>query len=183
MWIGLNALTPPSKHNATQGIQPMLFQCWPASPPLAQHWNSIGWMPRVCWEDCIIFLQICRNTMHTSSHLPRKHKVVHHHVSVSRDLYLCRYCHVIMSLYYSASILCLRDKRDKQFMGDILFLLGPSKHLHKAFNQCCFNVRPASPSLAHHWETNSSNNFHCVCWVHSQRLGYPGGVGDEILLH
>ena len=45
-----------------------------------------------------IFLQICRNTMQ-SSHLPRKHKVVHHHVSVSRDLYLFRYSHVInMSL-------------------------------------------------------------------------------------
>ena len=59
--------------------------------------KRIGWMPRVCLEDCIISLQICRNTMQ-SSHLPRKHKVVHHHVSVSRDLYLCRYSHVIMSL-------------------------------------------------------------------------------------
>ena len=65
---------------------------------------------------------------------------------------------------------CLREKRDNQFVGDILFLLGPSEHLHKTFNQSCFNVRPASPSLAHHWETNSSNNFHRVCWVHSQRL-------------
>ena len=86
-----------SKHKATQGNQPMLFQCWPASPSLAQHWNSIGWMSRVCCGDCIIFLQICRNTMQ-SSHLPRKHKIVHHHVSVSRDLYLCRYSHVIMTL-------------------------------------------------------------------------------------
>ena len=76
--LGLNTVTPPSKHKATQGIQPMLFQCWSALPLLVQHWNSIGWMPRVCWEDCIIFLQICRNTM-PSSHLPRKHNVVHHH--------------------------------------------------------------------------------------------------------
>ena len=70
-------------------------------------------------------------------------------------------------------ILCLREIRDKQFLGDILFLLGPSKHLRKAFNQCCFNVRPASPSLAHHWEITSSNNFHRVCWGHySQRLSW-----------
>ena len=147
----------------------MLLQCWPASPSLAQHWNSVGWVPCVCWEDCIIFLQICRNTMQ-SSHLPRKHKVVHHHVSVSRDLYLCRYSHVIYVFIFSASILCLREKRNKQFMGDILFLLGPSKHLHKTFNHCFFNVRPASLSLAHHRETNSSNYFHRVCWVHCQRL-------------
>ena len=54
-----------------------------------------------------------------SPHLPGKHDVVHHHVSVSRDLYLCRYSHVI--IMSSASILCLREKRDKQFMGDIFF--------------------------------------------------------------
>ena len=35
--LGLNAVTPPSKHKATQGIQSMLFQCWPVSPSLAQH--------------------------------------------------------------------------------------------------------------------------------------------------
>ena len=34
----------------TQGIQPMLLQCW----------------PRVCWEDGIISLQICRNTMQSA---------------------------------------------------------------------------------------------------------------------
>ena len=31
----------------TRGIHPMLFQCWSS---VNQHWNSIGWMPRVCWE-------------------------------------------------------------------------------------------------------------------------------------
>ena len=109
------AETPTSKHKATQGIQPMLFQCWPASPLLAQHWNSIGWMPRVCWEDCIIFLQF--------SHLPRKHKVVHHHVSVSQDLYLCRYSHVIIM---SVIIFCLHSlstwKARQAVHGGISFL-------------------------------------------------------------
>ena len=48
-------------------------------PTLKQYWVNAC----VCWEDCIIFLQICRNTMQ-SSHLPRRHKVVHHdHKSVS----------------------------------------------------------------------------------------------------
>ena len=46
-----------------------------------------------------------------------------------------------------------------------------------------FNVRPASPSLAYHWETNSSNNFHVFVGYIANGSGYPGGVGDEFLLH
>ena len=64
----------------------MLANVAVVGPTLKQYWVNAC----VCWEDCIIFLQICRNTMQ-SSHLPSKHKVVHHHVSVSRDLFLCRY--------------------------------------------------------------------------------------------
>ena len=75
----LSTCIRPQRSNTaqqTQIIQPMLFQCWPASPSLAQHWNSIGWMPRVCCEDCIIFLQICRNTMQSSWWLPYVQKVL-----------------------------------------------------------------------------------------------------------
>ena len=117
-----------------------------------------------------MFLQICRNTMQFS-HLPRKHKVVHHHVSVSRDLYLCRYSHVIiMSLHILPPFSVYGKSATSSSWGYPFFARAKQTlRLHKTFNQCCFNVRRASPSLAHHLETNSSNNFHSVCWIHSQR--------------
>ena len=77
---------------------------------ILKHWNSIGWMPRVCWEDCIIFLQICRNTMlQQSSHLPRKHKVEHHQCicipgSVSMQIQSCyNYVLIIFCLHSMSS--------------------------------------------------------------------------------
>ena len=36
----------PSKHGA---FTQCCFNVGPPSSTLAQHWNSIGWMPRVCW--------------------------------------------------------------------------------------------------------------------------------------
>ena len=33
----------------TRGIHPILFQCWASDSDAGQHWNSIGWMPCVCW--------------------------------------------------------------------------------------------------------------------------------------
>ena len=36
----------PSKHEAFTQCS---FNVGPPSPTLAQHWNSIGWMPRACW--------------------------------------------------------------------------------------------------------------------------------------
>ena len=33
----------------TQGIHPILGDCWPQSSTLARHWPNSGTMPRVCW--------------------------------------------------------------------------------------------------------------------------------------
>ena len=44
----------PSKHS----ILPMLFKCWESVKNGGQHWNSIGWIPRVCWEGkCMVYRQ------------------------------------------------------------------------------------------------------------------------------
>ena len=37
---------PPGKHGA---FTQCCFNVGPASKTVAQHWNSIGWMSRVCW--------------------------------------------------------------------------------------------------------------------------------------
>ena len=86
--------------------------------------------------------------------------------SVSMQIQSCYSCLYNILPPFSVSV----KSATSSLWGISFFLLGPCKHLHKTFNQCCFNVRPASPSLAHHCETNSSNNFYRVCWVHSQRL-------------
>ena len=104
--IGLGSDT--AQQILTQGIQPMLLQCWASvaliGPTLKQYWvNASCLLGR--WEDCIIFLQICRNTMQ-SSHLPRKREV--EHVSVSMQIQSCHYVFIIFSL-------CLPEKPDKQF--------------------------------------------------------------------
>ena len=39
--------TDPDKH---QDVPQCCFNAGPASKTLAQHWNSIEWIPRVCWD-------------------------------------------------------------------------------------------------------------------------------------
>ena len=91
--LGLNALTPLSKHKAFNQCCFNVGQRRRRWPNIETYWVNAC----VCWKDCITSLQIRRNTMQ-SSHLPRKHKVVHHHLSVSRDLYLCIYGDTVMLL-------------------------------------------------------------------------------------
>ena len=43
----------------TRGIHPILFQCWANDGDAGQHWNSIGWMPCVCWA-----VSLCWGLMH-----------------------------------------------------------------------------------------------------------------------
>ena len=140
--LGLNAVTPPSKHKAFNQCCFNVGQRrrrWPyidaAFPPAQKTQGSTS--------SCIgipgsVFMQI-------------------------------QSCYYVFMIFWLHSLSTWKARQAVPG-GYPFFLLGPSKHLHKTFNQCCYNVRPASPSLAHHWETNSSNNFHPVCWIHSQRL-------------
>ena len=140
-------------------------------------------MPRVCWEDCIIFLQICRNTMQ-SSHLPRKHEVVHHHVAY---LYpeICIYADTAM-------LLCLHN------------ILAPFSVYVKSTTSSSWGISFSCYGQANTYTRHSTNAVSMLgqrrCgWPIIEKLtaptifivfvgykasgsGYPGGVGDEILL-
>ena len=119
-------VTPPSKHKATQPrLSTKAFnQCCFIVGQRRHSWPNI----ETVLGECLVFACRTASYFYRSVEIrcslptcPEKHKVVHHHVSVSRDLYLCRYSQVIIMSLYSASILRLSEKRDKLFMGDIFF--------------------------------------------------------------
>ena len=81
-----------------------------------------------------------------------------------------------MSLYFSASILCLHEKRDKQLIGDILFY---TRHLPNAVStigqrRCRWPIieKLTAPTI-----------FIVFAGYMASGSGNPGGVGDEILLN
>ena len=49
--ITTNSTLSPSKHGAFTQCD---FNAGPASKTVAQHWNHIGWMLRVCWKLCSV---------------------------------------------------------------------------------------------------------------------------------
>ena len=65
-------------------------------------------------------------------------------------------------------------------MGDILFLLGSSKHLHKTFKQCYFNVGQRRRRWPIIEKLTAPTIFFVFVGYIASGSGYPGGVGDEI---
>ena len=146
-------LTPPSKHlgykRHSSNAVSMLAQ-------RRRRWPSI----ETVLSECFVFAGRWLHAVIRSSHLPRKHEV--ELVSVSMQIQSC---------YYVFIIFCLHSlfmwKARQAVHGGYTFFARAKQTL--TFNQCCFNVGPASQSLFVGYMASGS--------------GYRGGVGDEILLH
>ena len=177
-----------------------------------RRWSNIETVLSECfvfagrWDYCIIFLQICRNTMQ-SSNLPRKHEV--EHVSVSMQKQSC---------YYNilhAVILCLREKRDKQSMAwknyNVQLLLTRVKLNVKTYHgqptmptsRCMYPNHHNSPPIISWWCTFTCYNkprkanhmssqswantsLHCwpvtICYSENNSVEMAGWVWRKMLL-
>ena len=133
-----------------------------------RHWPNIETVLGEClmfagrWEDCIIFLQICRNTMQ-SSHLPRKHEV--EHVSVSTQIQSYYYVFILppFSVYVKSAT--------SSSWGISFFFKGQAntytRHSTNAVSMLCQRRRG--------WTIiDKLTASTCVCWVHGQRLRLSG---------
>ena len=84
---------------------------------------------------------------------------------------------------YSASILCLREKRDKQFMGISFFCKGQAN----TYTRHSTNAVSILDQRRRRWpiieKLTAPTIFIVFVGYIATGSGYPGGVGDEILLH
>ena len=125
----------------TRGIHPMLFQCGPASKTVGQHWNSIGWMPRVCWEAFSGLLFNVRNYQ-------------------TPDIYaMLVQCCLTNTSHYSSNVLLMSARRRRRCasirptMDERLLITGCLVTVRNKTNtRYSPNVSPASgPTLNQHW--------------------------------